>query len=163
MIGAWLLAAEALATPQLQAQAALRVNVHLGRTASAVALGGGVGARLEEGIWGVDATVGAGLGMAPVLDTTLGADVSPNWALWRPAVGLEVGALWGNTVRFVDSEDPGNAVRSPVLAGVRVRAHPLVFRADGMSAVVAGLAVGTGLTDPGLNLRIDLLRIGVRL
>ncbi len=159
-----LLASLALAeTPRIEVHGNAGVSAHIGLRTSSVAIGVGGGARVEQGVFGGDLNLGYGFGMGPVLDSSLGGDLSAPWKVYRPAIGLELGGLWGHPLRFVDSDDNLVPYRLPVLLSVRVRAHPAVLRVDRITVRLLGLSYGPGFGRAVTSFRLEMLRFGVQL
>lgn len=153
----------ALAAPRMEVHGVVGASVHLGRTATNLGVGGGGGLRLESGPLGADATAQLGFGLAPVVDTRVGLDLTAPYRSWRPAIGVELGGLWGTPIRFADSTAPRDPVRNLVLGAVRLRLHPLVFRREDVTVRLLGLAYGPGLGGPAHSVSIEGLRLSWRL
>jgi len=141
----WLATLALAAEPRTELGAGLGGTANLGRRVTNGHAGAHALARHERGRLGVDVAAGMGRGVLPRINvaTTLGADVSAQSRGYRPAVGLEVGAVFGQPLRAIDTEQGGGLYTAPAVAAVRLRVAPLTFRHEAWT--VAGLVTSVGV------------------
>jgi hypothetical protein len=85
-----------------------------------------------------------------------------HYGAWRPAIGAQLSAYFGNQVRIVTSDSPDPV--GPLAMALQARLTPIRFVVATASATVLGLDIGAGFDGGQVSpaLLLSLLELGYR-